>query len=138
MPRTAILAGFEAELAIQLPRLRRALGEQRRFRVDQLAELVAEGSSTARGVASDYVEDLDASADSARIEVATVIIAGARRALDDIDAALARIHSGEYGRCLRCGGSVGLQRLIALPAAGFCMGCQRHVEVRSPVARDPW
>lgn len=52
----------------------------------------------------------------------------ASRELADIDAALDRIAHGSYGRCLACGGPMGLQRLRAIPEARYCMACsgQRH------------
>lgn len=46
-----------------------------------------------------------------------------RRELADIDAALERIADGRYGRCLSCGGPMGLQRLRALPEARYCVAC---------------
>lgn len=48
---------------------------------------------------------------------------GVRRELAEIDAALARIAQGCYGRCQHCGGPMGLQRLRALPEARFCIAC---------------
>ena len=47
----------------------------------------------------------------------------ARREVADIDAALARIQEGSYGRCLACGGPMGLQRLRAIPEARYCVSC---------------
>ncbi len=38
--------------------------------------------------------------------------------------ALARMAAGTYGRCLRCGGEIGMIRLTSLPHAGFCIRCQ--------------
>lgn len=46
-----------------------------------------------------------------------------RRELAEIDAALIRIEEGRYGRCLSCGGPMGLQRLRALPEARYCLAC---------------
>jgi DnaK suppressor protein len=55
----------------------------------------------------------------------------ARRELAEIEAALRRIEDGNYGRCVSCGGPVGLQRLRAVPEARFCMACSgRHDLVR--------
>ena len=48
---------------------------------------------------------------------------GVRRELAEIDAALVRIEEGRYGRCLSCGGPMGLQRLRAIPEARYCVGC---------------
>lgn len=46
-----------------------------------------------------------------------------RRELTEIDAALQRINEGRYGRCLACGGPMGLQRIRAIPEARYCTGC---------------
>ena len=123
--------GYEADLIECLPGLRQTLEEQRQFRLEQLVELAAETSVAARHSASDYIEELDASANSARTEVTVVITAAARRALHDAEAALEKIRSGNYGRCEQCHGHIGVQRLVALPQAGLCMSCQRRAEVRS-------
>jgi RNA polymerase-binding transcription factor DksA len=50
-----------------------------------------------------------------------------RRELAQIDEALIRIQSGSYGRCLACGGPMGLQRLRAVPEARYCIGCSGQV-----------
>jgi DnaK suppressor protein len=51
---------------------------------------------------------------------------GARRELAEIEAALGRIADGRYGRCLACGGPMGLQRLRAIPEARYCVACSGH------------
>jgi RNA polymerase-binding transcription factor DksA len=45
------------------------------------------------------------------------------RELAEIDAALERIDAGQFGRCERCGGAIGLQRLRAVPEARLCISC---------------
>ena len=45
------------------------------------------------------------------------------RELVETQAALGRIEGGTYGRCQSCGGAVGRQRLLALPAARYCIAC---------------
>jgi len=47
------------------------------------------------------------------------------RRLHEVDAALARIGAGTYGRCGACGGSIAEARLEALPWASLCIECQR-------------
>ncbi|MBC7724146.1 MAG: TraR/DksA family transcriptional regulator [Burkholderiaceae bacterium] len=44
--------------------------------------------------------------------------------------ALARIAAGTYGRCVRRGEPIGLDRLEARPAAELCIECAREVEPR--------
>lgn len=128
VPKHRSTSGRGADLEAKLPRLRRILEEQRQFRLDQLAELAAEEDDAVRHLGVGVVEDVDASADSARAEVTTVIAAAARRALNDIEAALQRMRLGTYGRCVRCGTPIELRRLAALPQAAMCMECQRDTE----------
>jgi RNA polymerase-binding protein DksA len=42
-----------------------------------------------------------------------------------IDAALARLDDGTYGRCESCGQPIAAERLEALPWAALCIDCQR-------------
>jgi RNA polymerase-binding protein DksA len=46
----------------------------------------------------------------------------------DIDAALQRIASGEYGRCADCGGDIDYERLQAFPTAKRDVACQSVFE----------
>jgi RNA polymerase-binding transcription factor DksA len=52
---------------------------------------------------------------------ATVRDAAAR--LEEIDAALARVDAGTYGRCTRCGEPIAPERLEARPSAATCVPC---------------
>jgi len=97
--------------AVQLRQFRDALAEQRRFRLDQLCQL-AEPAATSDQLA----------------EVTAALRLAARSALAEIDAALARLRDGTYGRCVRCGQSVLVQRLEILPATALCMPCQQAAE----------
>ncbi|MDR3605837.1 MAG: TraR/DksA family transcriptional regulator [Oligoflexia bacterium] len=45
-----------------------------------------------------------------------------------IDAALRRIESGEFGECLRCGEEISEARLQAFPFTTLCIDCQSEVE----------
>jgi DnaK suppressor protein len=95
-------------LTRHLPALRAALLEQRRFRADQLGQLRTEVST-----------------DEAREQVTASLRRAALVALADIDAALARMRAGRYGRCVRCDTTIPLERLEIVPAVALCMRCQR-------------
>lgn len=43
--------------------------------------------------------------------------------LAQIDDALARLDEGTYGKCARCGGEIGAQRLEVVPFTPFCRRC---------------
>jgi RNA polymerase-binding transcription factor len=51
------------------------------------------------------------------------LLEAAREQLTAIDAALARLEDGRYGRCDRCGQPIGDDRLAARPAARTCVRC---------------
>ncbi len=36
---------------------------------------------------------------------------------------LSKIDSDKYGKCMKCGNDIPLQRLMIIPYAGFCMSC---------------
>lgn len=62
------------------------------------------------------------------------IVESVRAGLEDVDRALRRLDSGDYGLCEVCERPIGEDRLEAVPAARFCLEHQEEVE-RTP-ARD--
>ncbi len=52
--------------------------------------------------------------------------------IKDIEAALDKISSGQYGRCEACDGSIGTKRLRAIPWAKFCAVCAAAREPFNP------
>jgi DnaK suppressor protein len=57
-----------------------------------------------------------------RSQVATLVREGQQHLLD-IDAALARLDSGSYGTCEKCGSPIPEGRLEARPTTRHCVGC---------------
>jgi DnaK suppressor protein len=53
---------------------------------------------------------------------------GAAHDITAVDAALERVRLGTYGVCVRCGQSIGVDRLRARPAAELCIRCAVAVE----------
>ena len=54
-------------------------------------------------------------------------------AVREIDAALAKMLKGSYGRCESCNRMISLPRLEALPAARYCKSCSARNEKRTPL-----
>lgn len=54
------------------------------------------------------------------------LAAQARQALEQAEAALARIEEGTYGKCTECGGDITPGRLEARPEAELCVTCQQR------------
>jgi RNA polymerase-binding transcription factor DksA len=53
-----------------------------------------------------------------------------RRALAEIEAALARVGQGRFGRCERCGGVISAARLTRTPQARYCLSCETGADCR--------
>jgi DnaK suppressor protein len=92
-------------------RLRGALDEQRRFRLEQIGNLT--GSTPV---------------DPPRAQVTVVLTIAACRALADIEGALERIRTGRYGICLDCADRIDLERLYAIPQTARCGRCPRAAQ----------
>lgn len=62
-----------------------------------------------------------------------------RKLIEQIDAALARIETGDYGYCHISGDEIGLKRLLAHPVATLCVELQEQLEriSRSSSKRPP-
>lgn len=47
-----------------------------------------------------------------------------------IKSALLKIGNGTYGKCEKCGKSIGLKRLLAMPIVSFCLDCSSKRQKR--------
>ena len=56
-------------------------------------------------------------------EVLESLGVGSQIEMRAIKAALQRVDAGDYGTCVRCGGSIGEIRLNVLPYTPFCKDC---------------
>lgn len=63
-------------------------------------------------------------------DLAEVLLARCRDALDEIEAALALIDGDGYGACTRCGSVIPYERLEAVPATRHCVACQADRDER--------
>ena len=111
----------------------------------QTADLLRERLETERGEVRRQLDDLGARPDAEGIEDPELdegfadagqaaaeranlltLVRSLRDTLHDVEQALARMDSGTYGLCERCGQPIGDERLEALPAARLCMTCKRQ------------
>jgi DnaK suppressor protein len=54
------------------------------------------------------------------------LVRALRANLRDVERALAKIGSGTYGTCERCGRPISIERLEALPWAVLCIDCKQR------------
>lgn len=99
-----------------LAALRENLHEQRLFRQEQLRQFATHSSNRA---------EERRQSDAAQVEVGVRLAASARMVLADVEAALARMDSGQYGTCHLCRRGVERHRLLIVPQARYCGRCQQ-------------
>ena len=58
------------------------------------------------------------------------------RELREVEAALARVRAGRYGKCAECGADIARERLLANPTARRCIRCQARREQAGRGGRD--
>jgi len=68
-------------------------------------------------------DPLDRAKDLEAREVFQALQAAESGDLAEVDAALQRISLGTWGKCQRCGSTIGELRLRAIPQARCCMAC---------------
>jgi RNA polymerase-binding transcription factor DksA len=102
---------------VELDRFRHLLLRERSARTGLAGPLDGDGDAAAPGL-----DELD----FLRYEqgMTAAVASLSRTALAEVDAALARIADGTFGRCVGCDGSIPLERLEAMPAALCCVSCQ--------------
>jgi len=84
-----------------------------------LAELVA---ATTGANADDEHDPEGATLAFERAQTASLLERTEAR-LAALDEALGRVEAGDYGRCSRCGGPIGAERLAARPDTTLCITC---------------
>lgn len=57
--------------------------------------------------------------------------------LKEVDDALEKIETGEYGRCQNCGDAISAERLELVPATSFCQDCKEIEEDKERVRTRP-
>ena len=100
-----------------------------RERADAVARLEGAGREraaiveAARDAAADDEHDPEGATIAYERAQVTALEQAAAGRLAEVDAALARLAAGSYGRCERCGQPIPAGRLAARPTARRCAGC---------------
>jgi len=75
------------------------------------------------------VHPADLGSDNYEQEFTLGLIQGQQDELREIQAALARVEDGSYGKCEDCGKKIPKTRLKAVPHARLCIECKRQEEI---------
>jgi len=105
--------------------LRERLENQRQEILDMYKQDIRAGQESA----DDGTEDIVDRANNAyNRELMFSLSDSERQMVLQIEAALARMDAGAYGRCANCGNAIAARRLEAVPYARFCIDCQELAE----------
>ena len=121
------MSGSAGRLDARLPdEFRRRLLEAR----ESLLRTVAATDEEMAGLEVPGPGDLTDRAAAASTTALVSRLAGQdKRELDEVAEALRRLGSGAYGICESCRKAIPLPRLRAIPAARFCLVCQKTEEL---------
>ena len=80
------------------------------------------------GEAGDGRDTYDIASDERDREISLLLGDRDRKKLQQVDDALHRVDTGEYGECEECGGEIAPGRLEAMPFTRLCVTCQSEFE----------
>lgn len=106
--------------------VRSRLDRQRRETVERLANLTGafdEIVAASRDSNADDEHDPEGATIAFERSQVAALVSQSREQLTEIDDAIARVASGTYGICQRCGQPISDARLEARPVARMCIGC---------------
>jgi len=115
--------------AVRKQELRAMLEERRRelgYEVVQKRRNIRASSLQRSGNIRDTIEEADADVQE---DIDLILIQRKAETLQRINEALERLEQGTYGNCPDCGGEIAWYRLLALPFAVRCKGCEDAYEL---------
>jgi DnaK suppressor protein len=110
-------------------RLKQRLLERREELLEDLRRFETEAREGSGGDVEDPVDQVE----SGELKAGTFAVSSMRRdLLNQIDGALQRLHTGDYGKCIDCGRPIEPDRLNAVPWTQYCLEDQeKHDQERS-------
>ncbi len=94
----------------------------------QINSVVQAGQSQLAANEGDPSDIADRASDGFEDELTAGLLSIEASQLDEVDAAIARMNSGVYGICVRCGKPIPRKRLEILPFAKRCLKCEGEKE----------
>ncbi len=98
------------------------------LREEIISEIEKNRKMHASDTITDLVDDIDLASEYQTRQFDLLLNERDRQKLDQIQIALDKIDSGDYGLCEECGDEISEQRLNALPFSTLCIECKRKLE----------
>ena len=96
---------------------------------DRLTQLLSRNRTEVEAIRTENTED---EGDLARISHNKDVLCNLQEAdltrMRLIENAIEALDRGQYGECVRCGAEINGKRLLAMPWAACCIGCQEEME----------
>jgi DnaK suppressor protein len=108
-----------------LEQLEKALLSERARIVEMLEQTQ---SASKLDDADTRADEVDVTNDLATAETYYAVSENLEKKLHEIENAIRRLSSGDYGLCRECEEQIPVKRLIAMPSAEFCIQCQAESE----------
>ena len=102
--------------------------EKRLLKLREELNRLIRGEEGESETARESRDEIDQASESIELEFGSLIADNTRASLEQVNSALERIRTGEYGTCQECGKAIPDKRLDALPFALYCLGCQQALE----------
>jgi len=102
--------------------------ERKLLKLREELNLLIRGEDGEAEVGRESKDEVDQATESIELEFGSLIADNARASLEQVNSALERIRTGEYGECQECGKVIPDKRLEALPFALYCLNCQQALE----------
>ena len=122
---SSIHRGAKLTVALDIAKIRTKLESEKKRLLGELDQLSEAGRpSEERREGSPFGKREEEATESLELERRLALEQGIKAQLADIDAALAKIQDGTYGKCEICGKPIEPARLEVLPQARRCMNCK--------------
>ena len=107
-----------------------ALKDEVLSQIKEISEdTLMQSQKDATGETSGYTMHMaDVASDNYEREFNFRVVSGDRELLLEIESALKKIESGDYGICVMCDKSIGKSRLNVIPYAKYCRKCKEQLE----------
>jgi DnaK suppressor protein len=114
------------DLAYELETLTELQQRLERDRSALMARLGTRGASAYELTATHGQGETELAVRDGQQTIDAALQSEAATALDAVNAALARIQAGTFGRCASCGDPIPMERLVVVPEAARCIDCQQR------------
>ena len=108
-----------------LAKIKKALQEEKARLENELSNVAQKKGKKFNPVYPEYgSKDEENAAELQEYEIHFALDKNLEKLLTQVVKALAKIETGDYGKCESCGADIGQERLEVSPSSTFCIACQ--------------